>query len=437
MVARGVTGKAGSMGHGALEQWLAIRAGWLVPLVAVLGVTAVALATARLVPGDAWYGLPGDHHIYRWMAENGPTEFHIAPWGWRPLVPALASTFPQGVTFGFQAITAVSLAGTAAIMYVIARGFQFSRVESLAGVAFFLGLGHAVKFNLYDFWLPDATSFLFVALAVVLIQRKADLALALCLAVGVLAKESVLLVIVLHYALQVRRPFDRAALARSALVALPSVAVLVAVRFGINSLNGDAEYLRSFPHAIWLNAKRLPSYSFWAVFSDTVAARADAVFVSATKALSAFGLPLSLLAVVGAAVRRSLAVRLAPYLVLVFMQLLLAGDTQRLVVLGFPAVIVLALAGGVSLCRWARLGTGWLLALSLSLVLLAILSGPHEWQPEPLVQLAAVTTLLAVCWYRAATGPGNSDTPPGPYPTSGTPQSASSSSERTVKNQSR
>jgi hypothetical protein len=141
------------------------------------------------------------------MAENGPSTFHVAPWGWRPLVPWLARALPTSVTAGFQVATTLCLVATAFLTYLIGRGFEFRRPEALAGVVLFLGLGYAVKFNLYDFWLPDATAFVFLALAVVLIQRRADVPLALCLAVGVMAKESIFLVLALYYGLRSSRVY--------------------------------------------------------------------------------------------------------------------------------------------------------------------------------------------------------------------------------------
>jgi hypothetical protein len=350
------------------------------------------------------------------MAENGPNDFHVAPWGWRPLVPWLALALPISIQAGFQLVTSVCLIVTASLMYLVGCGFRFQRAEALAGVVLFLGLGYAVKFNLYDFWLPDATAFLFVALAVVLIQRRADLSLALCLAVGVAAKESVLLVLGLYYGLRADRPFDVQAARRAALVALPALAVLAAIRLGIDPHNGDPGYLRSFPDVIWLNAKRLPSYAFSPVLSETLSARVTALVPTVSKALSAFGLLIGGLAVVGAATRRQFALRLATFLALVSAQLLFAGDTQRLVVLAFPAVIVLALAGGVGLCRWAGVSTAWLLPVALAFLALSVASGDHEWQPQPLVQATLVAIALAALgigrhWRRSSQLPRQSDSP--------------------------
>jgi len=61
------------------------------------------------------------------------------------------------------------------------------------------------------------------------------------------------------------------------------------------------------------------------------------------------------------AIRRNLVpfFRFLPFLLLVYSQPLFAGDTSRLLVLAFPAVIVLALNGfawvrGIAVALWAR-----------------------------------------------------------------------------------
>jgi hypothetical protein len=415
----------------ASEQGMARWGGPLALLVSVLGILVVGATTARLVPGDVWFAHPGDHHIYRWMAENGPIDFHVAPWGWRPTVPWLALALPIGIKAGFQLVTSVCLIVTASLMYVVGRGFGFQRAEALAGVVLFLGLGYAVRFNLYDFWLPDATAFLFVALAVVLIQRRADPSLALCLAVGVAAKESVLLVVGLCYGLRADRPFDVQTAKRAALVALPALAVLAAIRLGIDPHNGDPGYLRSFPDVIWLNAKRLPSYSFSPVLSETLSARVTALAPTVTKALSAFGLLIGGLAVVGAATRRQLALRFAHFSRWsslscsspVIRNASSCSPSRPSSFWHSPEASVCADGRGS-----ARSGFCWL-------------RSPSWHFPSP----PATTSGSPNRWCRPPSWPspsshfGAADTGDGPpsYLVSRTPQPASSSSDLTVKNQSR
>jgi hypothetical protein len=169
----------------------------------------------------------------------------------------------------------------------------------------------------------------------------------------------------------------------------------------IPSWNERPAYLASLPLPIRRNARTVPSYNAIHVVRATVE-RQDwpgAVF----DALTTFGVTVSVLVVLGARAVRGFAVKFAPFLVLVLSQLLFALNTQRLVALAFPAVIVLALAG----LRWLRddlhVDEGILFALALGTFGLGLIQ-PTEWTPNVPAQVAVVGAAAAAALVRRRTG---------------------------------
>jgi len=362
--------------------------------------------TAKLTFADPAFALPADHHIYRSMAEHAVGSFHVAPWCWRLLGPAIAGALPVPTASAFQILTFGGLLVAAVATYATARVLGFGTMLSAVGVLLFLSLGYAVKFNVFDFWLADPFAFAFVAVGFLLILLRQDFAFAICLAVGVLAKESVIFTVALYYGFRAQRPIDPRVALRTVAVALPALAVLVGVRLAIPAQNGDGAYLATLPGSIRSNARTVPSYDLVALLRQTIAKRDW--FDTTIRTVSAFGVTVGLLALVGAATARQLLVRAAPYLALVLMQLLFALNTQRLVVLAFPVVILLALEG----IRWLTDAKGMLslpfVALAFTAYALGLLS-LREWEPNAIAQAAVFAGFVgwAVITRRALGGQGS------------------------------
>ena len=228
---------------------------------------------------------------------------------------------------GFQLLAIGALSLTTLVMYLVVRRLGFDRRFAIIGVVLFLSLGYVVKFNLYDFWLTDPLAFFFTAAALLCVLLRFDIGFAVCLAIGVLAKEGVFFVVGLHYGLRARRPVDPQAALNTLLLPLPAMAVLIGVRAAIPSWNERPAYLASLPLPIRRNARTVPSYNAVEVLRATIE-RQDwprALF----DALSTFGVTVGALIVLGARAARGLAVRLAPFLILVLSQILFALNTQQ------------------------------------------------------------------------------------------------------------
>lgn len=366
-------------------------------LVAVLGsagLMALAwLRTDHLVPAHPWWTFPGDHHIYLYMAEHPVGDLHLAPWGWRILEPAIVRVLPGSPLAGFQIVSVASLTVAATCVYLICRELGFDRWLAACGLLLFASLSFATKYLMFDFWLTDPLAFAAVALAVLFAVQDRIVPFAICLAAGVLAKESVLFAAPLIYTFHATRPIDVPALRRAILAIAPAVLLLVAVRIAIPAWNGQP-YAAALPAPIAANARTVPDYSALAIVRDTMSGRD--LWGTLVATVSSFGLLVGLLPFLGGPQARRLALRTSPFLLLVLLQLVFARNTQRLVVLAFPVVVPLAVDGLATLRRRGASDAS-LLGTCAVFVGLQLLD-PAEIAPAALIQLAALAACALWMW---------------------------------------
>jgi len=368
-------------------------------VVGAVAISAICTAllwfrTDHLTPGTPYFGLNWDHHMYIAMATGGPLDFHIAPYNWRILGPALVWAMPFATQAGFQIVTIAGVFGTGVAVWFLLRRLGFGHELAVGGLLLYFAVGYATKWTLFDFWLTDPLAFLLATVAVLLILGDHDVGFAVCLAVGVLAKESVIFVAPLAYTLRARRAWDPALAIRTIGATLPAIAALVAVHIGIPPRNADAAYVAGLPRPIRENPV-IPDYTYWSALHHTVAKRLHHWPETLTRTVSAFGLVIPVLAVIGLRSRRarSFALRTLPFLALVYVQLLFAYNTERLLVLGLIAVIPLA-AWGLEQLMDMR-GSGPAAYLAFAAVLFgAQLIGTHEWEPNPLWQVAIIAAFV-------------------------------------------
>lgn len=367
--------------------------GVAVAAVALLGI--LWIRTEHLVPGHSWWAFPGDHHIYLFMAEHPVGQLHLAPWGWRILGPGTVRVLPVTDQLGFQVVTFASLCVAATCVHQICRALGFDRRLAFAGLLLFVALSFATKFAMFDFWLTDPLAFAFLGLAVLFAVEQRVFPFACCLAVGVLAKESVVFAAPLLYTFGADEALDGRAARRALLATIPALVVLVAVRLAIPAWNGQP-YALGLPGPIAASARTIPDYSALAVARDTLARRAGAVSSTVVRSISAFGLLVGVLPFIGGRRAARLAVRFAPLLVLVGLQEVFAFNTERLLVLAFPAMIPLAVCGLCTL-RDHGVSDAALLGTCGAFAGLQLLF-PSEIAPAAPVQVVVLGVCIAWMW---------------------------------------
>lgn len=311
-----------------------------------LGLTGgLFLRTRQLGPGQAEFAQPADHHKYIHMAEHDPFGFHIAPFCRRVGVPLLAKLIPARTHASFALLAFLAVSGTGIGLYALALSFGFRRAVAAVGVLAFFSLGWAAKFPLHNVYLPDAMVLLLVTLCILCCQTRRWLLLAGLLALGVTIKESVLLVAPMVLVLPSNR--HRGALLHRIAAVLPALAVLAALHIGIPAWNDDPAYSRTLPSELRQVDTNAPGYGLLRQIRRIGPLRWADRSLSAVHAYSVgtFGALSLILPWFDARrnVRRLLC--FLPFLALVYAQLFFATDTQRLLVVASPVVLVLALHG--------------------------------------------------------------------------------------------
>jgi hypothetical protein len=368
----------------------------LVLAMALLSISLLALRTDSLTVDHPRFPQDDDHHKYIYLATNDPLSLHIAPFAWRPLVPTLARLIPIDLQWSFYAITFVSLWLAGVLLYQVGRIAGFDRPIATAGMLLFFSMGWATKFNLYDFWLPDAFAFLLIMMAISFALKGRDLGVALVLAIGAAAKESTFFVVPLVYTFRAERLLDGRAALRTLAVAAPSVAVLIALRVAIPALNTDPDYVATLPDHLYSTGDAI-TYNFLARPIKVLEYRLSTVSVGALYAatVAPCGLFATLLGVAGVRRGSFWALRFLPFVLLAYAQLLYAPvNTERLLVVEFPAVVILALAAAEMLRQ--RIGISSARFVMVSIILFLSLLIVPTFNPRFLHQvlLLGVSSLL-------------------------------------------
>jgi hypothetical protein len=343
--------------------------------VALVITAALALQTDSLTPNHPDFSNPWDHHKYIWMASHNPFDFHIAPFCWRVVTPALARAVPLDTQRSFFLISFMSVWMTGVAVFYLARKFAFSKWTALSGMLMFFLLGLAAKSNLYNLWKPDPLGFLIGTLAIYTILAGRDWLFTVLLVIGIGVKESILFVVPLYYTLNAKRPVDFRLALRTLRLTIPAILALIALRTFIPMQNDDPSYLGTLPETLRQVQLGSSSYSIGWLWTEIGLPRlrtisTDAVIAYTIGTFGAVVLTLPLFSI-----RRNvpLLVRFLPFLILVYLQVLFATNVGRLLVIGFPAVILMALNGVESISRTFAVKTAYFAILLLVLIGMLIL----------------------------------------------------------------
>ncbi|WP_152418486.1 hypothetical protein [Haloarcula amylolytica] len=270
------------------------------------------------------------------MAEG--VQCSTAPLCWRVLTPSLVKLLPLPLATSFMTISLASLALSGVLVYEISKAYGFKPCTAFVGTALFVNLSSVSGYYLYNFWLTDPIAYVFTLLGIYAVFTERNWLFLIALLVGVTAKESVLFVAPLYFTFPASKIINRGTIKRFATLVAPAVTILVLIRVSIRA-GGEYSYVNTF---LTIGVPRITGL--------------DAEFLTKIS-VSAFGF-LIVFPVFNLRKTIPTLFRFLPFLILVYAQLLVATDVARLIMMGFPAFVIMSLEGLTALTdRLSDLGS--------------------------------------------------------------------------------
>ncbi len=357
------------------------REHWFALLLAASLTGVVLCRTHLLTDAHPAFALSIDHHKYLYMAQE-PLTFHVAPFCWRILVPLLARALPFPLATNFLLISVVAVCLMGSGMVRLARNLGHTDTLAFSAASLLFTVGWATKFVLQDFWLPDALAFCLTVWAMVCLVERRTLAFVVLLTVGVCVKESVFFVgpLCFHFLPEELRGWRR--WKRTLQMLLPAVLTIAALHGAIPARNSDAAYMASLPQQLRDVQPGLHSYAPGELFALNGAPRLQHVTLHdlSRYTLGTFGVLMVALPCL-AARNRHVLWQFAPFLLLVYAQILFASNVERLAAAGFPVFILMAMNGLESVQKHFALPEWLLVLLPLPFVALILIDIDRKQAP--------------------------------------------------------
>lgn len=298
----------------------------------------IYLRTDKIIYSHPFFVEPWDHHKYIEMARH-PFTFHIAPFCWRILVPLIAFILPFELQTNFMLITFFSIWFTAIVIYYLLKQLKFDYKLSFLGVIIYFSLGWVIKYVLFDFWLVDALSFLFIVLIIYSIVIKNDFLFILFSMLGILTKETILFAIPLYYSINAKHLWDKQIFKKFIILSLPSIIIFFLIRFLIKIENHNISYLNTLPDQLRFVFNNNSDYTFknlnFNIFTIQII----------KDIAGTFGILLLVFPFLNIKENIHLALRYLPFILLSFLQLLNPNNIPRLLIICFPVFLIMSIKG--------------------------------------------------------------------------------------------
>jgi hypothetical protein len=371
----------------------------LVSALSALCLAASYLRTAPITP--EMFALPWDWHKYIFMAEHGPLGFHVAPFCWRWLHPVLAGLLPWAIDRNFMIMALAETGISAALAYYIARAAGYSQMAGLTALLVFYSIPGAAKAAIAFPWGVDQLSRMFVLLGFLFLLKEKPWVASIAFAAGVCAKDTAVIAAPLFYTWYAGKLIDRPRLRCSVLYILPIAAMLIATRWAIPAWNDNASYIASLPVQLTQVAEGGTSFHYAELIRAMIRVHLSYPLSWSLKTMTvtSFGvfaiLPLF-------AWKRNLPtlLRLLPFLVLTYAAMLWSSSTDRVLLIGLPAVELLALEGIRAISGFTKAPEA-ILAFAATPIFLITYIDPDSQARDPFelrAAILAVALLLMFLW---------------------------------------
>jgi hypothetical protein len=322
---------------------------WVFELIGITLITICFIAYFFVTHGtlshlNQSFSFIGDRHAYIYMAEHDYFSFHLAPYCWRIFVPFLVRFIGGDIEANFFAISYLCLLFSGVLFYYFLKSWNFSKWYSFIGLLLYLANPYTIKYLSFDFWLVDSAAFIILIASMYCIRRKNDVVLSFLLIIGVLIKESILFLIPLYYTLNSATLFDKRMIKKTLFISIAPLTVFFGIRCVIPSMNIPlyVSTLTPWPWHSWLYET---GYSLRILLTTVFQERAQFTFWQTLESLSIGSFGIFIFLIIFSKLNFSLFWKFSPFIILSYCQLLFAEDTQRLLVIALPLLIILELNG--------------------------------------------------------------------------------------------
>ena len=226
-------------------------------LVVVFAVSGLIVALL-FVFGTSRVGLQKDDAGQYYQMAESPTFLARLPYTFRVLTPGLAGLWPGDVVAGFTLVTLLALPLAATALYAYQRAIQLGHPAALAGALLFAVSGGSIRMLTTPVYV-DALTYLTEAAAFWLLARRQFWPFVAVVTVGVLNRETALLLVALYLMVEppTRTTWTRAALA--VLVPAAGLGVVVGLKLAAGGVLGGTTPLATLAPFARTFQQTLPS----------------------------------------------------------------------------------------------------------------------------------------------------------------------------------
>ena len=155
----------------------------------------IRLLTPLFISPEPGFDTTNDHYHYINMARNPfKPKVAIAPFCYRILIPFIAWLMPFDLVTNFLIISFVSFYLTGIVLYFLLKEF-FTKTLAVTGITLFFSLRWTAMYFFYNIWLTESLTFFFLVLCFWAINKSNLKIYAISLFFGVLTKEILLFTI--------------------------------------------------------------------------------------------------------------------------------------------------------------------------------------------------------------------------------------------------
>jgi len=158
---------------------------------ALLLLVSLYFTTDLMLPDHSFYYSKMQHMDYIGEAK-APFTSSYAPYCWRIFIPLVVHVLPLPHQYSFFIITVFSLLFTGLFVFIILKHYDLNDEYSFYGVILYYGMVWAVRFNLIEFWYPDALLYLLIAIAVYAALKRMKFLFLVVLLLGVTIRKQCL-----------------------------------------------------------------------------------------------------------------------------------------------------------------------------------------------------------------------------------------------------